>query len=333
MDFPLSKATELRLVGGRYADRTTVPPVPGTIVSAEEFMNAVVDELKGLQTAAGVVATEGDNTQVGLAAQILARGGALGFEVKPRTPLSLSVDIGAGVFFSRASGLLVSVGATSVGPIVAPAGDPRNDIVFVDALTGAPGIETGAGGPVPVDPALPLNKLPLARITAYVGMTEIAAVDISGLRYLGTAGIAASSVVTEVHRNTADQIVNNSAVLVDATDLVAPLAVNERVAFKLTGFFTSGSTADFKFTFTVPAGAAIQWHCVQGLTLLTVFTSGDTKILGSTVGTPGGVTIQGVVTNGGLAGDLQFQFGQSGAQAVDTILREDSILTVMRGYS
>jgi hypothetical protein len=194
MDFPLSKAAELNLDAGRYKDR--VGGTPGSLITGADFLNPVLDELINQQSLAGLAATEGENNQVGLAAQILARGGALGFRVKPQDPASLSVDIEAGAFFSRATGLMVTVAATAAGPIAAPAANPRNDIVYIDALTGAVGIETGAEAAVPVDPAIPAGKVPVKRIKAYVGMAEIVAADLEELRYLGTVG-AGSAVLTK----------------------------------------------------------------------------------------------------------------------------------------
>lgn len=198
MDYPISKAAELALVGGKFADYNPVGDVDGSIVPAVDWSNQVTDELIGLQTAAGLVATEGDNTQVAAAVNILARGGALGFRVKPQNPLSMSVDIEAGAFFSRETGLMVSVAATNAGPIAAPAANPRNDIVYIDALTGAVGIETGAENAAPVDPAIPPGKLPVRRIVAYVGMAQITLADIEELRYLSQMGATPSGKMLQV---------------------------------------------------------------------------------------------------------------------------------------
>lgn len=187
MDYPKSKAAELRLVGDKFADRAG--GVPGSVIPGEDWANPVTDELIGLQTLAGLAATEGDNTQVGLAAQTLARGGALGFRAKPQNPETLSLNIEAGAFYSAVTGLIVSRAAQTAGPITAPAVDPRNDIVYIDVLTGDAGIATGTEDPAPIDPAIPSGKAPIKRIRATVGMTDIKAADVDEIRYLWSMGI------------------------------------------------------------------------------------------------------------------------------------------------
>lgn len=191
MDYPLSKAVPLRLVAGKFADRAGA--VPGSVIPAEDWANDITDEIIAAQAAAGIAAVENQNDQLAEAIRVLARGGALGFLVKPQVGPTLSVDIEAGAFFSRSTGLLVSVAATAAGPIVAPAGNPRNDIVYIDQETGIPGIQTGVEDVAPVDPALPKNKLPLGRIKATVGMTEIDVIDIEEHRYLNDMGAPVSN--------------------------------------------------------------------------------------------------------------------------------------------
>lgn len=69
MDYPISKATALRLVANRYSDRAGA--TAGSLITAPEFLNPVLDELIAVQVAAGLTADEATFTQVRDAVQIL----------------------------------------------------------------------------------------------------------------------------------------------------------------------------------------------------------------------------------------------------------------------
>lgn len=186
---------------GYFTKGDTGIPTPAT-VPGQDWFNAVQEELVALIEAGGLSpdTSKADFAQIRDAALILSRGGALGFRAKPQNPETLSLDIEAGAFFSRDTGLMVSVAAGAVGPIAAPGANPRNDIVYIDALTGAVGIETGTEDAAPVDPAIPADKVPIRRINAYVGMTEIVAADLDELRYLDSIGLSLTSGVLQIEQ-------------------------------------------------------------------------------------------------------------------------------------
>jgi hypothetical protein len=88
----------------------------------------------------------------------------------PSAPdLTLTLEAG----FLEIDKTMLAVASQIVGPIVAPASHPRNDLVYVDELTGAGGIVTGTEAASPSDPALPDGKLIVARINCTVGMLQI----------------------------------------------------------------------------------------------------------------------------------------------------------------
>lgn len=96
---------------------------------------------------------------------------AAAFAVYEKTPAVMNVNISAGSVFSGQT--LTAVAAQSSGVIVAPTVNPRLDVVYVDAFTGVVGVATGSEAASPVDPTIPLGKIPVARLWMTVGMTAI----------------------------------------------------------------------------------------------------------------------------------------------------------------
>jgi len=127
-----------------------------------------------------------------------------------------------------------------------------------------------------------------------------------------------------------DEIVNNSSVLQDDDELFSTLAINKTYFFQLLIFYESNVTPEFKYAFTVPAGATVRiidddrWD-----------SGGDRASKDGTVATEIGSdgTIQtmalfGRVIMGATAGDLTFQFAQVVANASDTETKQGSALIV-----
>lgn len=94
------------------------------------------------------------------------------FAVSAQDTPNLTVAMRAGRLF-LADRTLVSVASQNSAALTAPAANPRNDIVYYDATTGAIGVATGAENAAPADPAIPVNKIPKARIRWTVGMASI----------------------------------------------------------------------------------------------------------------------------------------------------------------
>jgi hypothetical protein len=144
-------------------------------------------------------------------------------------------------------------------------------------------------------------------------------------------------------RKAADQTVNNSTVLVNVTDLVSPLPVAGMFGFRVVLFHDSATAADIKFAFTWPAGASARWG-VQGIAVGAAGTTGDGQfgtatVSGASVAVGGaGVgsantllsIIEGGITMGGTAGNLQLQFAQQTADLSDAIIRFRSRIIVWR---
>ena len=121
----------------------------------------------------------------------------------------------------------------------------------------------------------------------------------------------------------------SSTTFQNVTDLAVPLATNSRYTFQATiPVDVSNITADARITFTVPAGATITASGVTpttgtASTACNIVTSG--QVCSIAVGTVfrSSVTINGFVSTGGTAGNLQFQIAQntSTAAATPTVLQ------------
>lgn len=93
----------------------------------------------------------------------------------------MTVELDAGLVFTEAAVPTV-VAAQSTAVITAPASNPRKDIVYIDATTGAVGVATGSEGASPSDPAIPAGKIAIARVTLATSTTAITNSLIDDLR-------------------------------------------------------------------------------------------------------------------------------------------------------
>lgn len=105
-----------------------------------------------------------------------------------QSPQDMTTMLGTGSIFNVVTKALTVVAAQTSALVVAPTTNPRNDIVFVDRLTGVDGTTTGVEAPSPTDPTIPDDKLPVERIRTTVGMTEITSADIDDIRELNLLG-------------------------------------------------------------------------------------------------------------------------------------------------
>lgn len=142
----------------------------------------------------------------------------------------------------------------------------------------------------------------------------------------------------QIIRKTAEtQVRNNSTTLQDDDALLAALAANETVYFAAWVIHVGNVTADIKFAFTVPAGAALAWADPNASlsTASTLQTSVYVTTSGGVLSYAGGATsltqlLVGIVRNGSTAGNLQLQWAQNTATAADIKVRTDSFLMVWR---
>ncbi|MCH8177494.1 MAG: hypothetical protein IIC09_04735, partial [Proteobacteria bacterium] len=81
-----------------------------------------------------------------------------------------------------AAGTITEISADDTDGLSAPSGNPRFDIVYIDEVTGALAVATGAEAGSPVDPTIPAGKIPITRINWTVGMGEITNADLDDIR-------------------------------------------------------------------------------------------------------------------------------------------------------
>lgn len=142
-------------------------------------------------------------------------------------------------------------------------------------------------------------------------------------------------------RKTADQTVNNSAVLVNDTALLIALPIAGTFRWRTVVFHDSSTTGDIKFAHTIPAGAVMRWG-MHGLASGAAGTSADGQFAATTVsgtalvgggagaGTTVMSTLEGEVVMGGTAGNLTLQWAQNTADPSDAIVRSRSYMQVWR---
>ena len=128
-----------------------------------------------------------------------------------------------------------------------------------------------------------------------------------------------------------DQTVNNSTVLVDDDELFVLLDANKIYTFLSVTYLISAPVTNFKHNWNIPTGAtgnhtAAAWasNVTQNATAL------EPGGIGISVGD---TTIQMVMTlgriiMGGTAGNLQYEFAQNVATAIDTKCLQGSSLVV-----
>jgi hypothetical protein len=135
--------------------------------------------------------------------------------------------------------------------------------------------------------------------------------------------------------------VNNSTTLINAVGLAVSIQANAIYLVQLLLFYRSGTVADLRIGWSVPAGVSGQWTS-GGMSV----SSGGGESAIKMLNTPwvGGVfslggggalvdataDIRGALVVGGTAGTLQFQFAQNTADVSDTTLRAHSLLVAQR---
>jgi hypothetical protein len=134
------------------------------------------------------------------------------------------------------------------------------------------------------------------------------------------------------------QTVTGSTALVNDSALVIPVAAN--AFYHVTALIEYNATTggDFKWTWTVPAGASGFYgasYTSQGAAIYTGGGAGawtDTnQANGQGTGTPMNVRFHGVLVTAGTIGNLQFRFAQFAASGTTTTMANSVIIAQMIG--
>lgn len=141
-------------------------------------------------------------------------------------------------------------------------------------------------------------------------------------------------------RKTADKVLNNVAVLENDNHLLMAVGANEVWQIDLFVLCQGDQAADIKFAFSYPIGCVIKWggqgsgEAVHTNTWGFTGVAQNPQLLNETHNVPLGIHATNVtgyrlsliVTNGGNAGNINFQWAQNAAQVADTTVFENSCI-------
>lgn len=136
---------------------------------------------------------------------------------------------------------------------------------------------------------------------------------------------------------TTDQSVTSSTTLVNDNTLFLPLAVNAVYMVEAWLTYVSGTGADMKIDWSVPAGATFNYSMLHNEGGGTGFGNSDllyqpgstTFLIGST-GSQRCFMVRGNITTAGTAGNLQYRFAQNTSSATSATMKALSWLAAIR---
>lgn len=161
--------------------------------------------------------------------------------------------------------------------------------------------------------------------------------------YDGTNWISLFSrgLYANLRKVTAQIATPSSTVLQNDNTLLTALPTAGTFGFRCALLYDTSTTADFKIAFTWPAGATAEWGMI-GVATTGAAGVGDGTFLGTNVsGTAiavGGAgvgnvqlaIVEGDITMGGTAGNLQLQFAQNTSDATNSTMRARSRMQAWR---
>lgn len=139
-------------------------------------------------------------------------------------------------------------------------------------------------------------------------------------------------------RLTADQALTpSSTVLQNVTNMVVALPTAGTFRWRSTMFYDASTTADFKFAYTIPAAATMRWGISALGTAGTTpsYTTATASAAALSIGALGVGTVtmarmEGDITMGGTAGNLQMQAAQNTSDATNVNIFSRSYLEIWR---
>ncbi len=137
-----------------------------------------------------VVLTDADDVVIWTADPVAGTIDVTGDDYAPsqQSVADMTVLVAGGSLFDAVSKTLVTNAAQTSPLITAPSSNPRKDIIYIDRLTGVVGVQTGTEAASPLDPTIPDEKLPAARVTLATTTTEIDVSLIDDIRELNLLG-------------------------------------------------------------------------------------------------------------------------------------------------
>ena len=149
------------------------------------------------------------------------------FRVYATATPGMTLNIDAGNIQQQTT--LTSIAMQTTTAFVAPVTNPRNDLIVLDESTGVYSVVAGTEAAIPSDPAIPVNKIALARVRLTVGMTAINSTnldDLLPLFYINDTGIQQTA--ADVRYGAAMPPFNASTISNLITATIAPCKVDFR---------------------------------------------------------------------------------------------------------
>lgn len=167
-------------------------------------------------------------------------------------------------------------------------------------------------------------------------MSSAGALSVVSLSTTGNASVGGNLSVTGIGQTLfaykpTDQTVNNSATMQNDNALVVSVTANAVYRVEMRLRVASGATPDFKYQFTLPAGATGLYSAVTSATgPLVFFVFDDNMSLPQSTEASASTLAFGLLTVGATAGNVQLQWAQNTATVSDTTVLNGSYLYFTR---
>lgn len=139
-------------------------------------------------------------------------------------------------------------------------------------------------------------------------------------------------------RKSADQTQSNTTTLLNDTHLFVSVAANLTYALEFVLIYEAGTVADYKWSFTFPAGATLSVGNHEGdlsmaylpLGFSSYTSGGSTGLGGAGIGSPRAMVLHGNLVMSSTAGTLRYQWAQTTATVENTKTAAGSHLILTR---
>jgi hypothetical protein len=148
-----------------------------------------------------------------------------------------------------------------------------------------------------------------------------------------TATLGSITAINYVYKST-NGTINNSGTLTSDAQLLFPVTASYVYRFEMTTYFSSGTTPDIKFGWSVPSGATMYWGADNAASNLAnppdgILTAGSVSARAGGANTAQ-VIHNGVVFMGTVSGTVTLQWAQNTANASNTIVYAGSNIEYSR---
>ena len=154
------------------------------------------------------------------------------------------------------------------------------------------------------------------------------------------AGVNSLEASHRIITKEADETVHNNNTLQDDNELLASIEASSKYKFEFCLFTSTDATADIKVAVTFPTGAWVAWgpvgYEVTGTNYQAMLTSCTYRTASGTPRSHGGggdypfIRMAGLLRVGTTPGNLQLQWAQNTATAVNTTVKADSWLEIWK---